>query len=66
MREVSRKRSSVLKNSLVPFSEPRLGTQSPSFAVFWSGFGYFRPSFGSTDSSGNDFFNRLDPFVRQC
>src|SRR5436190_20486768 len=38
---------SVLKNSLVAFSERRLGTQSPSFAVFWSGFGCFRPSSGA-------------------
>jgi hypothetical protein len=34
-----RERNSVLKNSLVPVSERRLGTQSPRFAVFWSGLG---------------------------
>jgi hypothetical protein len=42
-----REHPSVLKNSLVPFTEPRIGTQSPSFAVFWSGFGCFRPSSGA-------------------
>jgi hypothetical protein len=30
---------SVLKNSLVPFSEPRSGAQNPGFVVFWSCFG---------------------------
>src|SRR5215204_4947423 len=29
--------ASVLKNSLVPFSDRRLGALSPDFVVFWTG-----------------------------
>ena len=36
--DVYQKRPSLLKNSLVPFSEPRSRAWDPEFVVFWIGF----------------------------
>jgi hypothetical protein len=60
--EVFRKRTSVLKNSLVPFSDPSSGAENPGFVVFWPGFLRVLVLFWTTNRSDNDFFNGLVRF----
>jgi hypothetical protein len=39
--ELSQKRPSVLKNSVVPFSDPHSGAENTGFVVFWPDFQMF-------------------------
>jgi hypothetical protein len=60
MSDVFQKGTSVLKNSLVPFSDPSSGAENPGFVVFWPGFLRVLVLFWTTNRSDNDFFNGLE------
>jgi hypothetical protein len=57
-----RKGTSVLKNSLVPFSDLSSGAENPGFVVFWPGFLRVLVLFWTTKRSDTDFFNGLERF----
>jgi hypothetical protein len=49
----------VLKNSLVPSSDPCSGAQNPGSVVFWPRFLGVLDLFCTADPSDSDFFNSL-------
>ncbi len=57
--QLPRRRVSLLKNSSVPFSEPRSGTENSVFWAFWT-------RFGTANRFGGDFFNKLISSRKLC
>jgi hypothetical protein len=59
--ELSQKRPSVLKNSVVPFSGPHSGAENTAFVVFWPDFQMFW-SFLDYRPVRQRLFQQLDRF----